>query len=47
MTWPNIGDQVLERRTFMALVVGGLVATPLAAVTAQPREKVSNGRFPF
>jgi putative ABC transport system substrate-binding protein len=29
----------MERRTFMAVISGGMVAAPFAAVTAQPREE--------
>src|SRR5437660_1678534 len=34
MTWPN-GDHVMERRTFMGLVSGGLLAAPAAAEAQQ------------
>src|SRR5712692_10602072 len=34
MTWPN-GDHMMERRTFMGLVSGGLLAAPLAAEAQQ------------
>jgi hypothetical protein len=37
---PTYGRYSLGRRRFLALVSGGLLAAPLAAVTAQPREKV-------
>ena len=31
----------LERRTFVAMISGGLLASPLATAVAQPQEKVS------
>jgi putative ABC transport system substrate-binding protein len=50
MTWPNVGNHIMERRTFMALVSGGLLATPLAAGAQQtrkvPRIGVLGGQSP-
>jgi putative tryptophan/tyrosine transport system substrate-binding protein len=50
MTCPNIGDYVMERRTFMALVSGGLLTTPLATEAQQarkvPRVGVLGGQSP-
>ena len=38
MSWPNIGNHMMERRTFMTLVSGGLLAVPLAAEAQQARK---------
>src|SRR5437660_2060023 len=38
MSWPNIGNHMMERRTFMTLVSGGLLAVPLAAEAQQVRK---------
>src|SRR6267142_5254015 len=37
---PRARHVPLERRTFMAIVSGGLLASPLAIAAAQPRQKV-------
>src|SRR5713101_2518033 len=38
MSWPSIVDHRMERRTFMTLVSGGLLAVPLAAEAQQARK---------
>jgi putative ABC transport system substrate-binding protein len=50
MTCPNLGDHVMERRTFMALVSGGLLTKSLAVEAQQarkvPRIGVLGGQSP-
>src|SRR6266850_3099311 len=50
MTCPNLGDHVMERRTFMALVSGGFLTKSLAVEAQQarkvPRIGVLGGQSP-